>query len=110
MGVSNGHIIDMANLGSATWSNVARFYDNSLKNWPTRPSICFIFVLFNTHFCGIRTRIVGLEGDYTDHLTTTSHFKANVFRDFQIVPNQKIYNKQKFYNTVPRRNINRHIR
>ena len=39
----------------------------------------FIFVLFNNNFyrkivdlSGIRTRIVGVEGEYADHLTTTT--------------------------------------
>ena len=48
----------------------------SLKNGPTRP----LFVYFNyfhtqflqNFFSRIRTRIVGVEGEHADHLTTTT--------------------------------------
>ena len=49
------------------------------KNGPTPASFLFIFVLFKHNLyrktvgvSGIRTRIVGVEGEHADHLTTTT--------------------------------------
>ena len=51
----------------------------TLKSGPTPASFLFIFVLFKHNitektvgFREIRTRMVGVEGEYADHLTTTT--------------------------------------
>ena len=60
------------------------------KNWPTPASFLFIFVLFKHKFNRItvvvnriRTRIVRVEGEQVDHLTTTTTTTtAYVFSSF----------------------------
>ena len=54
-----------------------------LKSGPTPASFLFIFVLFKHNysekivgFSGIQTRIVGVEGEHADHLTTTTAQKG----------------------------------
>ena len=49
------------------------------KKWANPGLFLFIFVLFKHNtiektlgFSGIRTRIVGVEGEHADHLTTTT--------------------------------------
>ena len=58
-----------------------------LKNGPTPASFLFIFVLFNNNFyrkivdlSGIRTRIVGVEGEHADHLTTTTALQIDFYQ------------------------------
>ena len=50
-----------------------------LKNEPTPASFCLFSFFSNTNFTentldirGIRTRIIGVEGEHADHLTTTT--------------------------------------
>ena len=52
----------------------------------TWPLFCFFCSFLNTNFTGktvdvsgIRTRIVGVEGEHTDHLTTTTALRESVF-------------------------------
>ena len=54
-----------------------------LKKWADPGLFLFIFVLFKHNysekivgFSGIRTRIVGVEGEHADHLTTTTAQKG----------------------------------
>ena len=56
-----------------------------LKNGPTRPLFC-LFSFFsitilqkNCRPQQIRTRIVGVEGEHADHLTTTTAQCSNIF-------------------------------
>ena len=68
--------------GMTTLSTVPHrfpFYDYFLKNGPTPASFCLFsfFSIINftektVGFSGIRTRIVRLEGEFADHLTTTT--------------------------------------
>ena len=55
------------------------FIPSMFKNGPTPASLLFIFVFIKHNLyrktvgvSGIRTRIVGVEGEHADHLTTTT--------------------------------------
>ena len=59
----------------------------SFFKW-AKPGLFFVFFcsFLNTNFTGktvdvsgIRTRIVGVEGEHTDHLTTTTALRESVF-------------------------------
>ena len=54
-------------------------FDFNLFNWANHGLFLFIFVLFKHKFyrkavdiSGIRTRIVGVEGEHAEYLTTTT--------------------------------------
>ena len=65
-------------------------YVTFLKKWDNSDLFLFIFVLFQTQilqkktvcFSKIRTRIVGIEGEHADHLTTTTAQKLNTLLAF----------------------------
>ena len=62
----------------------------SLADFLNRPTPAFL-VLFELKlywktvgFSGIRTRIVGVEGEHADYLTNLDHHHGTIFADFTI--------------------------
>ena len=83
-------------MGEQSVANISWSVDQEqffLKKWAIHGLFLIIFCSFQTidriktvDFSGIRTRIVGVEGEHADHLTTTAlprtvwlHFKNRIF-------------------------------
>ena len=74
------------------------FYKSQFfKKWANPGLFLFIFVLFKhklykktVGFSGIQTRIVRVEGEHADHLTTTAAHKSQILQE-KIAIDSKIY-------------------